>query len=184
MWDLTRLVQLLHGNNFAVAVETQGTLFRPWLLKAQMVVISPKGPGMGEKFEPAKFTNMVQQLVSNEQVFAIKVVVFSQQDIEFALDVGEIVRTIGIPPALEGMFFMSLGNPFPPVLTPELDFKENPVIAGEAPDYDNEPGVDHRVRLLRAMKCLVEDFVVDPRIQHWRFLPQLHVLLYSNEAER
>jgi 7-carboxy-7-deazaguanine synthase len=35
MWDLTRLVQLLRGAKFAIAVETQGTLSPEWLSKVQ-----------------------------------------------------------------------------------------------------------------------------------------------------
>ncbi|MEB3029703.1 hypothetical protein VJI72_07900, partial [Parvimonas micra] len=54
MWDLTRLIGLLHGAELGVAVETQGTLSPAWLQLCQMVVVSPKSPGMGEKFEPEK----------------------------------------------------------------------------------------------------------------------------------
>lgn len=182
MWDLSRLIDYLHGNGLSVAVETQGTLFKPWLTRAQCVVISPKGPGMGEKFEPDKLIPIVAALHEKGVATAIKVVVFSQQDFDFALEVQQHIFNAGeiINP---GMFFMSLGNPYPPVLTEEQRLKDNPALTGD--DALGLPAVgNHRLVLLNDYKVLIDDFVNDPRIHHWRFLPQLHVLVYSNESER
>lgn len=182
MWDLSMLVSLLHGAGFAVAVETQGTLWQPWLTRAQMVVISPKSPGMGERFDEERFAFMVNALWAKKVAVGVKVVVFSQQDIDFAVDVNEIMLRGEAPPGQEGMMFLSLGNPFPPVLDENMVLQDSPALHNEAdPRYC---GMDHRLALLQEYKILVEDFVRDPRVQHFRFLPQIHVLLYSNEASR
>jgi 7-carboxy-7-deazaguanine synthase len=182
MWDLTRLVQFLTGNGFAIAVETQGTIWRDWLLKTHMVVISPKSPGMGEKFEPEKFSRFVAQLVDNRKAFAIKVVIFSAIDIEFAVDIWQAMEP-NVPEEQHGLFFLSLGNPFPPVLDEELNLIDNPTLRGED-EFDATPHKDHRVRLLECYAILAEEVCQDPRIQHMRFLPQLHVLAWSNESKR
>src|SRR5690348_2434175 len=124
MWDLTRLVQLLRGAKFAVAVETQGTFSPEWLTKCGMVVISPKSPGMGEKFEPEKFRNILQLCWANQVPCAVKVVVFSAQDLEFAVQVAEEVEGCRPPHYMRELMFLSLGNPYPPVLTQEYDVQE------------------------------------------------------------
>lgn len=181
MWDLTRLIEFLHGAGISVAVETQGTLFQPWLLKAQCVVISPKSPGMGEKFEPEKMVRMLKALVEKKVAVAVKVVIFSQQDIDFALEVERIIAD-NIEAFNPGMLFMSLGNPNPPVLQEDNTIIDDPALG----DMDEmlDAGANHKLALLEHYKVLVEDFVNDPRVVHWRFLPQLHVLLYSNEPKR
>ena len=48
MHDLNMLISLLAGAEMAVAVETQGTLAPTWLKRCQMIVVSPKSPGLGE----------------------------------------------------------------------------------------------------------------------------------------
>jgi 7-carboxy-7-deazaguanine synthase len=184
MWKLDQLISFLHGSRFAVAVETQGTIWQDWLLKCQMVVISPKSPGMGEKFDPEKFMNMVERLWEKSVPLAVKVVVFSQQDIDFAFEVWDIMQKSGkCPVGQNGLLFLSLGNSYPPVLTEEMELVNNPTLTGNDP-YDPEPGKDHRIRLLENYRVLMEDVLQDPRMPFFRFLPQLHVLTYSNEAER
>lgn len=186
MWDLTRLVSLCNGAGLACAVETQGTLWQPWLASCQMVVLSPKAPGMGEKFEEGKLIAILQKIKESGKVVpvALKIVVFSMQDIEFALSVERIVsaeRTVAgiISP---GLLFLSLGNPYPPKLNEALDMVDDFPISRSC-DLPGRP-FDHVTALLREYRILMEDFVQDPRIQHWRFLPQLHVLTYSNEGAR
>lgn len=184
MWNLDRLINYLHGSRFAIAVETQGTLWQEWLLKCQMVVISPKSPGMGEKFDPDKFMNMVIRLWEKQIPVAIKVVVFSQQDIDFAYEVWNLMEESGkCPVGQNGLLFLSLGNPYPPVLAEDNHLIDNPTLTGHDP-YDEEVGKDHRLRLLDCYRVLMEDFLKDPRMPFFRFLPQLHVLTYSNETER
>ena len=188
MWDLTRLLQLMKGSNLAAAVETQGTLAPEWLTKCGMVVISPKSPGMGEKFEPDKFTNLLQLCWANNVPAAVKVVIFSAQDLEFAFEIQELIQKVNAPYWMQQMLFLSLGNPYPPVLDEEFNAQEHPFLAANT---DEEPlpedpfaGVPHRDRLLDDYKLLIEEFCQDGRLITWKFLPQLHVLAYSNEAGR
>lgn len=168
MWDLEHLVTRLHGAGKGVAVETQGTLWQEWLTKVDCLVLSPKSPGMGEKFEPKKFIDILQHMSLTDVPAALKVVIFSMQDIEFALDVAELAAVEGYG-FQDGLKYFSLGNPFPPTLDAALDLQME----------DEQSLLDS---LMYNYRLLIEDVTGDPRITDWRFLPQLHVLAYGNEA--
>lgn len=169
MWDLTRLQWMIHEVNGYTCIETQGTLAPDWLLQSNMVVTSPKSPGMGERFEEQKYGAFLDKLKGRVPV-ALKVVVFSQQDFDFGLYVGNFAYQKGV--IYHGIRFFSLGNPFPPKLDPEaLEMSEN-------------INPDELLRqLMRNYRILIEDMTNDPRIGDWKFLPQLHVLAYGNKAE-
>lgn len=185
MWDLTRLIQFLHGEGYAIAVETQGTIWQPWLLQCHMIVTSPKSPGMGEKFEPDKYFPFLQKLIDARKPFATKVVVFSQQDIDFAVNLWEAIEPhVKDNPAQAGFMFLSLGNPYPPELGADLELQDNQQLV-EASIVSHKPISDeHKLQLLNDYKILVEEMCQDPRIIHMRFLPQLHVLTWNNEIGR
>lgn len=166
MWDLKELKNLIQSRGYYVAVETQGTLCPDWLTAVNMVVVSPKSPGMGEKFEGAKFEAFLEKLRGRVHI-ALKVVVFSAQDMEFALALGDTAqRKQAIP---RGMRFMSLGNPYPPKLTEDLVVNSN-IPRGQLPQ-----------QLLQQYRILLDDFLVDPRITDWKFMPQMHVLVWGND---
>ena len=169
MWDLTALQDLLHNNGMWTAVETQGTLAPSWLSKATLVVVSPKSPGMGEKFDYTKLMSFLSAHGGIRTV-ALKIVIFSQQDIEFALEVGTLTQDF-IP---EGLRFLSLGNPHPPVLNDELEL------------VDDEAAKSGQLLpiLMQSYRELIEDICNDWRILDWKFMPQLHVLAFGNEASR
>lgn len=166
MWDLTELVQILHSNGICVSVETQGTLAPSWLQRCDLVVVSPKAPGMGEKFEPEKLESFVYSVRQAFVPIALKVVIFTAQDIEWALQMQSIAQVQA------GMMYMSLGNDRPPPLKDDntLDTSQN--------------HADHVMHLLSCYRMTIEDLLVDPRIVDWKFLPQLHVLVWGNEAEK
>lgn len=168
MWDLTRLQHIIQEVDGFTCVETQGTLCPDWLLRSNMVVTSPKSPGMGEKFEEDKYGAFISKLRGRVPV-ALKVVVFSQQDFDFGLYVGQLAYNTGV--IYPGMRFFSLGNPYPPKLNPDtLEMSEN-VQPSELLD-----------QLMRAYRILIEDMTCDPRITDWKFLPQLHILAWGNKA--
>ena len=172
MHDLNMLISLLQGAEIGIAVETQGTLNPSWLDRVQIVIISPKGPGMKEPhpFDGDKLIAILNRLKGKIPA-AIKVVVFSQQDIDFAIDLTHYIHEQSPGAVHPGMLFLSLGNDMPPAL---IDNKLVSTITA----------AEHRERLLNSYTSLVEDFVQDERITHFRFLPQLHVLAFSNESER
>lgn len=183
MWDLTELVKLIIEAGLGVAVETQGTLYQDWVAMCQMIVISPKAPGMGEKFEPDKLNNFLTKLNANwvgrqrkhkiaPGAVALKVVIFSNQDLEFAVQLTELPFVKASPLIHQGLLFLSLGNITPPKLDEENNLK------------DQQNWATHVTDLLEAYRIGIEEICVDPRVSHFKFLPQLHVLAFGNEAER
>lgn len=167
VWDLAPLVDLLIAAGWRIAVETQGTIFQDWLCRCEWVTVSPKGPGMGEKFEEDKFQLFGGRLGQYRNRFlkvAIKVVLFDQQDIEFAKHIKSL--TNGLP------FYLSVGNPVPPD-NPNSIYKGRPLAREEL-----------NAILLGRMNVLFEDILNEPDLVDAIFLPQLHVLLWGNERGR
>lgn len=159
--DLTQLTGLLVGGRFKIAVETQGTFCPEWLQECHVITCSPKGPGMGEIFEPDKFDAFCVNMADHPG-FNIKLVIFDERDLEFARMILE--RTRGQIP-----IFLSQGNPSPP--GGELDIAIEQGLAVPS---------DH-VELLRANYLrLFEDIQCDPLLSQLKFLPQWHVWLYGN----
>lgn len=184
MHKLDELVAILVNSGWFINVETQGTLWQDWLLACTLVTISPKSPGMGEKFEEDKFRNFCQR-ISGYRPVCIKVVVFSEQDLEFALFVNQVAKD-HLPAPLTS-FYLSLGNPYPPVLDEEMNLKDNPVLYGEGrleKRGPSEVGPWLFRQLLSSYQRLSEEVLQDPRLKDFRFLPQLHVLVYGNETGR
>jgi len=176
MWELLPLIMRLHRERWKVAVETQGTLWRQWVGLCDYITVSPKGPGMGEKFEPEKFKRFVHNafysippsLYNVDREVTLKIVIFDQQDIEFAKELHLEYPTLPM--------YLSLGNPNPPI-----------------PGVDNTPQ-DHnelcdgkyyfKGELLDRMALLYEDISKEPILHDTIFLPQMHVLLWGNEKGR
>lgn len=100
MWDLTALVA---NPYFRWQVETEGALWQPWLEQCHMVAVSPKGPssGMRHKLDTAMLTKYETHLGSERM--ALKVVVFTVDDFDFARYIHE--RYSAIP------FYISVGTP-------------------------------------------------------------------------
>jgi 7-carboxy-7-deazaguanine synthase len=175
MHKLDELVDLMITAGYSINVETQGTLWQDWLYNVSVVTVSPKSWGMGEKFEEAKYVRFLERL-NGVRPTCIKVVVFSEQDLEFALGIEQITRAAcknwlyGGEQALA--FYLSLGNPYPPVMDDEFNMHDHTPIGGLVSN------------LLSSYRRLSEEVLLDPRLKSWRFLPQLHVLVYGNEAGR
>jgi 7-carboxy-7-deazaguanine synthase len=185
MHRLDELVSILTTRDFQINVETQGTLWQDWLYAVTIVTVSPKSLGMGEKFEEGKYRRFLERL-NGTRPLCVKVVVFSQQDLEFALFIQQITHEMacnwlyGGPEAIA--YYLSLGNPYPPTLDEEtLALIANPDLTGE---LNGLAPINLTDSLLTDYRLLSEEILVDPRLKAFRFLPQLHVLVYGNETGR
>lgn len=178
MWDLSLLVAYLKEAGFKIAVETQGTIWRDWLAQVNHLTISPKGPGMGEKFNKNVFLNFAEHIEESDTRLmgkigvSIKVVVFDQRDFEFAVELDQLLDARGTRYWPKHHRYLSLGNTHPPKLNPETQKQEL------------DPEVESVLipTLLQDYKYLLEDFCNDRRLSEWVFLPQLHVLVWRNVA--
>jgi 7-carboxy-7-deazaguanine synthase len=79
--DLTNLIDLLHENNYRVALETQGSKWKAWFNKLDLLTLSPKPPssGMSTDWDILDYTVATQQGDVD-----IKIVAFDDKDLEYA----------------------------------------------------------------------------------------------------
>lgn len=164
--DLSLLTQQLLWAGITISVETQGTKCPPWLDMCDYVTISPKSPGMGEKFEKDVYLEFMYNAQRWRNV-CVKIVVFSAQDLQFATEVFEMTPWI----VETGRAYLSLGNPYPP-----------------GNDMAGLPGAAHivsteelRGQLVQEYEQLQEDIKDYPILGKVRFLPQMHVLMFGNK---
>jgi len=47
LWEMDEAVELLHAQGRLVAVETQGSVWKPWIAKCDFIVVAPKPPSSG-----------------------------------------------------------------------------------------------------------------------------------------
>jgi 7-carboxy-7-deazaguanine synthase len=85
MFDLAPLVSALHERRLAVAVETQGSIWRDWLSEVDRLVISPKPPssGMATTEHRGRLADFMGRATQNASS-VLKIVVFDDHDLEWA----------------------------------------------------------------------------------------------------
>lgn len=172
MWDFGPLVDLLHMKGIAVAIETQGSVYRPFISACDVITVSPKGPGMVLEKEVKKslsdFTQFIEKLSDPHVLYktSIKIPVFSQDDLDFAEDISDIASRA--EPMLRKRMYISLGNWAPPLPN-----------GMESVSFANQG--DMRTALLGRFNQMSEDIMWHyPQLSHFKILPQLHVLQYGN----
>lgn len=161
--DLTWLTEELVDRCFRIAIETQGTFCPEWLKYCEVVTCSPKGPGMGERFEPGKFQQFLFQAKPHsggdlEHSLNVKVVIFTDKDIEFADRIAKLMLSSGIS---RDKLYLSQGNPYPP-------------------GYPFQP-TDLREYLRGEYLYTFEKLKNHPTLSACKFLPQFHVWLWGNK---
>jgi 7-carboxy-7-deazaguanine synthase len=180
MHKLGDLVEALIATGWYINVETQGTLWQDWLHQCHLVTVSPKAPGMGEKFDVAVFQKFIRKL--DVRPICVKVPVFFEADLEMAISVEkateEAFADLDMMPGWVS-FYLSLGNPYPPVLNDEFDLVDHFDTVDHHTPLPGLPSV-----LLTHYRRMSEEVLQDRRLKSWRFLPQLHVLVYGNETGR
>lgn len=188
MWDLREVVEELHSHGYRVCVETQGSIWRDWLGEVDTLTVCPKGPGMGEKFRQDQFVAFLERIenhynrMSGRLAVCIKSVVFDQKDFEFAVGLDEVLATRDSQFWPKHDRYLSLGNPFPPQLQSDMNLADPDKLFVEADLKDQSRDSFLREQLLQRYETLLEDYLNDPRLVHWKLLPQLHVLVWANKA--
>lgn len=173
--DLSHLVDQLQQADLGISVETQGTFAPGWLGKCDYITVSPKGPGMGEKFERQKFVNLIQALHEHPGL-SVKVVIFHAVDLEFASAIAEMVPTL----VDSDRFYLSHGNPFPP----KLDGSNEYLVPGKTPEDAPTWYVDPLTDSIERYKATKDELKDYPALKFARFLPQLHHWIWGNEKGR
>lgn len=151
---LDDLITRLRRRAWLLQVETQGTLWKPWLRYCQRIVVSPKPPSAEQPQTLAvldKFLSRCNQM----NVVSLKVVVFDDRDYEFAREVHKAY------PKIE--FFLSVGD------------KMGGLTGGAFGGVKDEDS-DRRTRL----RWLMERVASDTLLGSVRVLPQVHKLAWSD----
>jgi 7-carboxy-7-deazaguanine synthase len=87
LFDLLDLVNLLQDNDYMVGVETQGTVFKDWLQRVDLVTVSPKPPSSGNVTTLDVLDPFLWKLGGRNTRTAIKIVVFNDEDYEYARNI-------------------------------------------------------------------------------------------------
>jgi 7-carboxy-7-deazaguanine synthase len=169
IWNLTKLVDMLHAAGMKVAIETQGTFFPEWIHECDLVTVSPKGPGMTDDITNWDFLEAyIDKLLIPRQEGrllngsgqpkegCLKIVIFDEADMEYARTVWALCPSVPL--------YLSLGNSWIP--------------------GDPISGSDHVSALLTRYRELCDVLYKDPVLNKAIFLPQLHALVYGNELGR
>jgi 7-carboxy-7-deazaguanine synthase len=147
--DLRSIVVGLQQVGFRVAVETQGSVWKPWLADVDRLTISPKPPssGMAGAAHIANFDRFMAAAAEPALDRAIlKVVVFDDEDLAWATVVAE--RFPFLP------LYLSSGTPVP-------------------------SGEDVRQDVGERYQWLCERVAVESALSRARVLPQLHVIAWE-----
>lgn len=166
LWDFSEFIKIAHEHSVRIAVETQGSVYKDWLSKVDVLTISPKGPGMevDSQGSLADLANFLPHILSDlmrmkSPKTCLKIPVFGEEDLDFAEKVLKI--TYKIYP-----LYLSVGNPNPP----EKELRIQTF------------GIDeHRENLLGSLEMITEAVMRRPLLADAIILPQLHVLIYGNK---
>ncbi|MEK3671145.1 7-carboxy-7-deazaguanine synthase QueE [Paenibacillus sp. FSL R10-2771] len=78
-------ITLLHERGIQAAIETQGSRWQDWFSDVDVLTISPKPPSSGMKTDWDKLDEIMLRVDSSgKAAHSLKVVVFSQEDYEYA----------------------------------------------------------------------------------------------------
>lgn len=157
--DLTELVDKLRTGGWRVAVETQGSVWRPWLSMVDLLIVSPKPPSsrMASEKHMKQTLTFVNQVLKHSPGYmaAYKGVVFTREDYDWHARLMETLLERGWK---HGLYLSAGTDPF-----------------------HGESLKETRNGVSTSYKQLCEWVVEDPTAPlHVRVLPQLHVLAWGH----
>jgi 7-carboxy-7-deazaguanine synthase len=152
--DFTDLISKGHELGYVFAVETQGTKLPSWAQMLDSITISPKPPSSGMKTDWAKLKAWLTLDASDKEI-CVKVVVFDDEDFDYAADIRYMANQCDVPMFLQA----GTSDPYGDTATPE----------GMAQFRDN---------ILKRTDWLGKK-VIEADWSDVRVLPQIHALLYG-----
>lgn len=148
---MDRFIDICHLNDVEVGLETQGSRWQDWFLKIDDLTISPKPPSSKMETDWKQLDTIVNRLHTSGVNFTLKVVIFDEDDFQYAKEVYKRYERMG------RVFYVSVGNP-------------------DATTEDSVAGM-----LLERLESLWDMVLTDPECNNWRPLPQLHTLVWDNK---
>lgn len=185
LYDLV-LFWRAQGDDYYVAVETQGTLWKPWLSRVDMLTISPKPPSAGNEDVLKALDAFTEHLPPPRErpLFpkaVLKVVVFDEADYEFAVELHCAYPSwpfyLSVGTAMGGLD----GRWVPPAYQPAgLDFDRFDSVRRNNDDTWTLRGRSDTVdSLLRRYRWLADKVKADPLMAEVALFPQLHALIWG-----
>ncbi|MDF2605874.1 MAG: queE [Bacillales bacterium] len=147
--NLSSLIGIMKDNGYKLGIETQGSKWQEWLMLIDDITLSPKPPSSGMITDFGVFNEIVDRLTGKN--FSIKVVVFNDEDLEYARKIH--LENCSIP------FFLQVGNS-------DIETTD-----------DNKLIKDS----LNNLEILIEKVSADKDFNNVRILPQLHTLIWGNK---
>lgn len=78
-------ISLLHERGIQSAIETQGSRWQDWFHEVDVLTVSPKPPSSGMQTDWDKLDEIMHRVADNgKAAHSLKVVVFNQEDYEYA----------------------------------------------------------------------------------------------------
>lgn len=154
------IIPKLNQEGMRVAVETQGELFPDWLGVCDVITFSPKPPSSRNIVEPDELTKWLIKNQPSHFRVCIKIVVFSEDDFEYALRVYKF-----IPEHLYDAFYFTAGTPAP-LAPPSLNDEE----AADPQEVERKV-----VGALNNQRLLANLLIAEARTQKTLFNDKVHV---------
>lgn len=151
--NLSSLIELLKQNQITICLETQGSKWQDWFYDIDELTISPKPPSSKMETDFAVLDRILHQLTQrkNEQHVSLKVVVFDDEDYQYAKNIHERYPTIP--------FFLQVGN-------------------DDSKTADDQQLI---TKLLHKYEMLIDKVMNDNHFKNVRVLPQLHTFIWGNK---
>ncbi|MDF2723052.1 MAG: 7-carboxy-7-deazaguanine synthase [Paenibacillus sp.] len=149
--QLGELIGLLHERHIRVALETQGSRWQNWFWHIDDLTLSPKPPSSRMHTDWSALDTIVARLSERPCHFSLKVVVFDDADLQYAVDVHE--RYAHVP------FYVQAGN-------------------DRLKETDGEKLIAH---LLQRYTWLIGRVMEHTRLRRVHVLPQLHTWVWGNK---
>ena len=151
--NLEALIKILKDNNIKIGVETQGSKWQEWLFDIDELTISPKPPSSGMTTDFSMLSDIFEKLKNRdrEQHISLKVVIFNQEDYEYAKQVHHQYPMIPL--------YLQVGND-------DITATDNPQLIGH---------------LLEKYEELIDWVIADDELRDVKVLPQLHALVWGNK---
>jgi 7-carboxy-7-deazaguanine synthase len=162
--DLGQVIALGQDQGYTFAVETQATIAASWLKRCDWVVLSPKPPSSGMKYDRDKLARCIEAgggfLRHHAGDLVIKIPVFDSADFDFAVHVHGQFPEVPL--------YLSVGNPNPP---------GDEAATGDFLKWGR--GDEAFVPVLLRQYAWLCDLVLKAKLDAVT-LPQLHVLIHGN----
>ncbi len=151
--NLDELIALFKENEVTIGIETQGSRWQDWFYDIDELTISPKPPSskMITDFEILDKILVHLKNNQNEQHVSLKVVIFNDEDYEFAKKIHQ--RYPDVP------FFFQVGN-------------------DDITTMDNAQLIS---KLLQKYEWLINKVISDGEVKNAKVLPQLHTYIWGNK---